>query len=232
MGGRGEERKAICGCGRPWRVGAGWNLTGCCSHGSKWVSVCVRCFRSSRVVPCFYILQPKRSVVLRSQEWPTGSGGRRRGVVRSSGSVWFLLSTPNSTQTWMSQCRSLRWMFSPFHRSDYFRNFVDSCLQKIPQDRPTSEELLKVGLLVLCFPRHTGMVTFFCPTCSSRFHLPMLCQLSPLPLSWGVLQLSCPFAASGAVPQVILRAGSVLSIKEHSNKWHWMTISLSGVSVS
>ncbi|XP_059525286.1 serine/threonine-protein kinase TAO1 isoform X3 [Myotis daubentonii] len=27
--------------------------------------------------------------------------------------------------------------------SDYFRNFVDSCLQKIPQDRPTSEELLK-----------------------------------------------------------------------------------------
>ncbi|KAL7986861.1 hypothetical protein Chor_005780 [Crotalus horridus] len=27
--------------------------------------------------------------------------------------------------------------------SDYFRNFVDSCLQKIPQDRPTSQELLK-----------------------------------------------------------------------------------------
>lgn len=39
--------------------------------------------------------------------------------------------------------------FSPWHRSDYFRNFVDSCLQKIPQDRPTSEELLKVGLPVL-----------------------------------------------------------------------------------
>ncbi|KAL2096109.1 hypothetical protein ACEWY4_008257 [Coilia grayii] len=27
--------------------------------------------------------------------------------------------------------------------TDYFRNFVDSCLQKLPQDRPTSEELLK-----------------------------------------------------------------------------------------
>ncbi|XP_068601208.1 serine/threonine-protein kinase TAO1 [Brachionichthys hirsutus] len=27
--------------------------------------------------------------------------------------------------------------------SDYFRNFVDSCLQKFPQDRPNSEELLK-----------------------------------------------------------------------------------------
>nr|XP_046245393.1 serine/threonine-protein kinase TAO1 [Scatophagus argus]XP_046245394.1 serine/threonine-protein kinase TAO1 [Scatophagus argus] len=27
--------------------------------------------------------------------------------------------------------------------TDYFRNFVDSCLQKIPQDRPNSEELLK-----------------------------------------------------------------------------------------
>ncbi|MGH0126201.1 UNVERIFIED_CONTAM: hypothetical protein FKN15_026675, partial [Acipenser sinensis] len=30
------------------------------------------------------------------------------------------------------------------HWSDYFRNFVDSCLQKIPQDRPTSDVLLKV----------------------------------------------------------------------------------------
>ncbi|XP_017710559.1 PREDICTED: serine/threonine-protein kinase TAO1 [Rhinopithecus bieti] len=30
-----------------------------------------------------------------------------------------------------------------YQLSDYFRNFVDSCLQKIPQDRPTSEELLK-----------------------------------------------------------------------------------------
>ncbi|XP_041850761.1 serine/threonine-protein kinase TAO1 [Melanotaenia boesemani] len=27
--------------------------------------------------------------------------------------------------------------------TDYFRNFVDSCLQKIPQDRPNSEELVK-----------------------------------------------------------------------------------------
>uniref|UniRef100_A0A665TGH3 non-specific serine/threonine protein kinase n=1 Tax=Echeneis naucrates TaxID=173247 RepID=A0A665TGH3_ECHNA len=27
--------------------------------------------------------------------------------------------------------------------TDYFRNFVDSCLQKFPQDRPNSEELLK-----------------------------------------------------------------------------------------
>ncbi|KAK2881018.1 hypothetical protein Q8A67_018286 [Cirrhinus molitorella] len=27
--------------------------------------------------------------------------------------------------------------------TDYFRNFVDSCLQKLPQDRPNSEELLK-----------------------------------------------------------------------------------------
>ncbi|KAL4658350.1 serine/threonine-protein kinase TAO2-like [Arapaima gigas] len=29
------------------------------------------------------------------------------------------------------------------HWSEYFRNFVDSCLQKLPQDRPTSEALLK-----------------------------------------------------------------------------------------
>uniref|UniRef100_A0A673KG09 non-specific serine/threonine protein kinase n=1 Tax=Sinocyclocheilus rhinocerous TaxID=307959 RepID=A0A673KG09_9TELE len=31
---------------------------------------------------------------------------------------------------------------SPVLASDYFRNFVDSCLQKIPQDRPTSDVLL------------------------------------------------------------------------------------------
>ena len=36
-----------------------------------------------------------------------------------------------------------------YNRSDYFRNFVDSCLQKIPQDRPTSEELLKVSSIIL-----------------------------------------------------------------------------------
>uniref|UniRef100_A0A8C5KQ31 non-specific serine/threonine protein kinase n=1 Tax=Jaculus jaculus TaxID=51337 RepID=A0A8C5KQ31_JACJA len=35
-----------------------------------------------------------------------------------------------------------------YNRSDYFRNFVDSCLQKIPQDRPTSEELLKVNYIM------------------------------------------------------------------------------------
>ena len=29
------------------------------------------------------------------------------------------------------------------HWSEYFRNSVDSCLQKIPQDRPSSEVLLK-----------------------------------------------------------------------------------------
>ncbi|XP_077303499.1 serine/threonine-protein kinase TAO2 isoform X1 [Lithobates pipiens] len=29
------------------------------------------------------------------------------------------------------------------HWSEYFRNFVDSCLQKIPQDRPSSDMLLK-----------------------------------------------------------------------------------------
>lgn len=46
-------------------------------------------------------------------------------------------------------CCFVLLFFSSCHRSDYFRNFVDSCLQKIPQDRPTSEELLKVGLLVL-----------------------------------------------------------------------------------
>ncbi|PWA30574.1 hypothetical protein CCH79_00020472 [Gambusia affinis] len=35
------------------------------------------------------------------------------------------------------------------HWSDSFRSFVDSCLQKIPQDRPTSDVLLNVSPLVL-----------------------------------------------------------------------------------
>uniref|UniRef100_A0A8D0ASQ1 non-specific serine/threonine protein kinase n=1 Tax=Sander lucioperca TaxID=283035 RepID=A0A8D0ASQ1_SANLU len=33
--------------------------------------------------------------------------------------------------------------FCSLIQTDYFRNFVDSCLQKFPQDRPNSEELLK-----------------------------------------------------------------------------------------
>nr|XP_033800696.1 serine/threonine-protein kinase TAO2 isoform X2 [Geotrypetes seraphini] len=34
------------------------------------------------------------------------------------------------------------------HWSEYIRNFVDSCLQKIPQDRPTSDTLLKHRFLL------------------------------------------------------------------------------------
>lgn len=197
-------------------------------------------FCSSRVAPCFYILKPKRSVaLLRSQRCPAGSCGHRQGCQRVLyGAVGLCDSSPLLLTARSRGCLSAGQFTQvdvfpfPCHRSDYFRNFVDSCLQKIPQDRPTSEELLKVGLLVLCLLRDTSKVTFVCPTCRCRFHLPMLCQLSPLPLSRGVLQLSCPFAACGAVPQVILHASPVFSIKEHSNKWHWMTISLSGVSVS
>uniref|UniRef100_A0A8C4TI30 non-specific serine/threonine protein kinase n=1 Tax=Erpetoichthys calabaricus TaxID=27687 RepID=A0A8C4TI30_ERPCA len=37
-------------------------------------------------------------------------------------------------------------MLQSNHWSDYFPKLVDSCLQKIPQDRPTSEVLLKVHL--------------------------------------------------------------------------------------
>lgn len=41
-------------------------------------------------------------------------------------------------------------------RSDSFRNFVDSCLQKIPQDRPTSDVLLNVRTESLCnMSKHT-----------------------------------------------------------------------------
>ncbi|TFJ96412.1 NADH-ubiquinone oxidoreductase [Platysternon megacephalum] len=39
-------------------------------------------------------------------------------------------------------------MLQSSHWSEYFRNFVDSCLQKIPQDRPTSDVLLKHRFLL------------------------------------------------------------------------------------
>uniref|UniRef100_A0A8C9WAT1 non-specific serine/threonine protein kinase n=1 Tax=Scleropages formosus TaxID=113540 RepID=A0A8C9WAT1_SCLFO len=42
------------------------------------------------------------------------------------------------------------------HWSDFFRNFVDSCLQKIPQDRPTSDVLLKHRFL--CRERPVSVV--------------------------------------------------------------------------
>ncbi|EMP24598.1 Serine/threonine-protein kinase TAO2 [Chelonia mydas] len=42
----------------------------------------------------------------------------------------------------------LRFICFCFPRSEYFRNFVDSCLQKIPQDRPTSDVLLKHRFLL------------------------------------------------------------------------------------
>uniref|UniRef100_A0A8C2I0X6 non-specific serine/threonine protein kinase n=1 Tax=Cyprinus carpio TaxID=7962 RepID=A0A8C2I0X6_CYPCA len=35
-----------------------------------------------------------------------------------------------------------------FLRTDYFRNFVDSCLQKLPQDRPHSEDLLQHAFIL------------------------------------------------------------------------------------
>lgn len=45
--------------------------------------------------------------------------------------------------------RCLNYMYNhDVFRSDYFRNFVDSCLQKIAQDRPTSDVLLKVQTAV------------------------------------------------------------------------------------
>lgn len=81
-----------------------------------------------------------------------------------------------------SAVNSVNIFFLSCNRSDYFRNFVDSCLQKIPQDRPTSEELLKVGFLVLSFFFFLRMVLerkdfmkynalqlfFFLTCCSSR----------------------------------------------------------------
>lgn len=52
----------------------------------------------------------------------------------------------------------LECSFFTSSRSEYFRNFVDSCLQKIPQDRPTSDVLLKV-LLSSAAPLNRGLLS-------------------------------------------------------------------------
>lgn len=41
--------------------------------------------------------------------------------------------------------------------TDYFRNFVDSCLQKIPQDRPHSEDLLQHAFILRARPESVLM---------------------------------------------------------------------------
>lgn len=74
---------------------------------------------------------------------------------------------------------SLFVFFFSFARTDYFRNFVDSCLQKIPQDRPNSEELLKVNKRLRFIPvAVTRLLTChfralpsarICPTRATRF---------------------------------------------------------------
>ena len=126
-------------------------------------------------------------------------------VVWSTGSVWFLATlSASSAQMWMSWFFNEVWKLNrvvnsdvwgffcfPCHRSDYFRNFVDSCLQKIPQDRPTSEELLKVGLLVLFVSHmilkrgHALGHLSVSPTLLGYSWRCSLCPLSRTPLSWG-----------------------------------------------
>lgn len=53
--------------------------------------------------------------------------------------LMFFIQTPTICSSfWLSVNRLCS-------RSDYFRNFVDSCLQKIPQDRPHSDDMLGVS---------------------------------------------------------------------------------------
>lgn len=63
------------------------------------------------------------------------------------------------------------FFFFLISRTDYFRNFVDSCLQKIPQDRPNSEELLKVKKMLLlysCDIRSIADSSFWRPSFSTH----------------------------------------------------------------
>lgn len=74
-----------------------------------------------------YHIAQNESPSLQSSEW---------WVQYKSHSLFCCFITSFSSQLYVVPC---------YPRTDYFRNFVDSCLQKLPQDRPNSEELLKVS---------------------------------------------------------------------------------------
>lgn len=73
-------------------------------------------------------------------------------------------------------------ILSLFFRTEYFRNFVDSCLQKFPQDRPNSEELLKVRIKQIII---LDMLCYMVDSCnhSRNQDLYFLCSFSSMHLS-------------------------------------------------
>uniref|UniRef100_A0A4W5ND94 non-specific serine/threonine protein kinase n=1 Tax=Hucho hucho TaxID=62062 RepID=A0A4W5ND94_9TELE len=119
------------------------------------------------------------------------------------------------------------------HWSDYFHNFVDSCLQKIHQDRPTSDVLLKHHFLCRERP-HTAVMDLIARTKDAVRELDNL-QYRKMKKILFHEALNGPQPEGGEeeedVEQYMLRTGTVNSM-ESSHSLPSMSISASSQSSS
>uniref|UniRef100_A0A674E2S8 non-specific serine/threonine protein kinase n=1 Tax=Salmo trutta TaxID=8032 RepID=A0A674E2S8_SALTR len=115
------------------------------------------------------------------------------------------------------------------HWSDYFHNFVDSCLQKIHQDRPTSDVLLKHHFLCRERP-HTVVMDLIARTKDAVRELDNL-QYRKMKKILFHEALNGPQPEGGEEDEYMLRTGTVNSM-ESSHSLPSMSISASSQSSS
>uniref|UniRef100_A0A667XRR4 non-specific serine/threonine protein kinase n=1 Tax=Myripristis murdjan TaxID=586833 RepID=A0A667XRR4_9TELE len=119
------------------------------------------------------------------------------------------------------------------HWSDYFRNFVDSCLQKIPQDRPTSDVLLNHRFLCRERPL-TVIMDLIARTKDAVRELDNLQYRKMKKILFQETQQNGPVSEGGEeeeVGQYLMRTGTVNSM-ESSQSVPSMSISASSQSSS
>uniref|UniRef100_A0A7N6AAH5 non-specific serine/threonine protein kinase n=1 Tax=Anabas testudineus TaxID=64144 RepID=A0A7N6AAH5_ANATE len=116
------------------------------------------------------------------------------------------------------------------HWSDSFRNFVDSCLQKIPQDRPTSDVLLNHRFLCRERPL-TVIMDLIARTKDAVRELDNLQYRKMKKILFQETQQNGPVSEGGEDEEYLLRTGTVNSM-ESSQSVPSMSISASSQSSS
>uniref|UniRef100_A0A8D0ABQ7 non-specific serine/threonine protein kinase n=1 Tax=Sander lucioperca TaxID=283035 RepID=A0A8D0ABQ7_SANLU len=116
------------------------------------------------------------------------------------------------------------------HWSDSFRNFVDSCLQKIPQDRPTSDVLLNHRFLCRERPL-TVVMDLIARTKDAVRELDNLQYRKMKKILFQETQQNGPVSEGGEEEEYLLRTGTVNSM-ESSQSVPSMSISASSQSSS
>uniref|UniRef100_A0A8D3DRJ1 non-specific serine/threonine protein kinase n=1 Tax=Scophthalmus maximus TaxID=52904 RepID=A0A8D3DRJ1_SCOMX len=116
------------------------------------------------------------------------------------------------------------------HWSDSFRNFVDSCLQKIPQDRPTSDVLLNHRFLCRERPL-TAIMDLIARTKDAVRELDNLQYRKMKKILFQETQQNGPVSEGGDDEEYLLRTGTVNSM-ESSQSVPSMSISASSQSSS